>query len=93
MYDYDLESNRSPFYRNDAVSSLVVSEGITTVGKDAFERCLNLETVSLPTTLTSIGNGAFMPADEYPSAAGKLNSITKAPDPALKDYDNQWTLP
>ena len=76
MYDYDLESNRSPFYRNDAVSSLVVSEGITTVGKDAFERCLNLETVSLPTTLTSIGNGAFMPADEYPSAAGKLNSIT-----------------
>ena len=76
MYDYDLESNRSPFYRNDAVSSLVVSEGITTVGKDAFERCLNLESVSLPTTLTSIGNGAFMPADEYPSAAGKLNSIT-----------------
>lgn len=76
MYDYDLESNRSPFYRNDAVSSLVVSEGITTVGKDAFERCLHLETVSLPTTLTSIGNGAFMPADEYPNAAGKLNSIT-----------------
>ena len=76
MYDYDLESNRSPFYQNDAVRSVVVSEGITTVGKDAFERCLNLETVSLPTTLTSIGNGAFMPADEYPSAAGKLNSIT-----------------
>lgn len=76
MYDYDLESNRSPFYRNDAVSSLVVSEGITTVGKDAFERCLNLETVSLPTTLTSIGNSAFMPADEYPNAAGKLKNLT-----------------
>ena len=26
MYDYDLESNRSPFYRNDAVRSVVVSE-------------------------------------------------------------------
>ena len=76
MYDYDLESNRSPFYRNDAVRSVVVSEGITTVGEDAFERCLNLESVSLPTSLTSIGSGAFMPADEYPSAAGKLNSIT-----------------
>ena len=36
MYDYDLESNRSPFYRNDAVRSVVVSEGITTVGEDAF---------------------------------------------------------
>ncbi len=67
MYDYDLESNRSPFYRNDAVRSVVVSEGITTVGEDAFERCLNLESVSLPTSLTSIGSGAFMPADEYPS--------------------------
>jgi hypothetical protein len=76
MYDYDIESNRSPFYRNDAVRSVVVSEGITTVGEDAFERCLNLESVSLPTSLTSIGSGAFMPADEYPSAAGKLNSIT-----------------
>ena len=76
MYDYDLESNRSPFYRNDAVRSVVVSEGITTVGEDAFERCMNLESASLPSTLTSIGNGAFMPADEYPSAAGKLNSIT-----------------
>lgn len=78
MYNYDLEFNRSPFYRNDAVRSVVVSEGITTVGEDAFERCLNLESVSLPTSLTSIGSGAFMPADEYPSAAGKLNSITIA---------------
>ena len=76
MYDYDLESNRSPFYRNDAVRSVVVSEGITTVGEDAFERCLNLESVYLPTSLTSIGSGAFMPADEYPGASGKLTSIT-----------------
>ena len=44
MYDYDLESNRSPFYRNDAVSSLVVSEGRSLVlfsslgseGRDGF---------------------------------------------------------
>lgn len=76
MYDYDLDTNRSPFYRNDAVKSIVVSEGITTVGEDSFERCLNLESVSLPTTLTSIGSGAFMPADETMGAAGKLTSIT-----------------
>ena len=37
---------------------------------------MNLESASLPSTLTYIGSGAFMPADEYPSAAGKLNSIT-----------------
>lgn len=45
MYDYDLESNRSPFYRNDAVSSLVVSEGITTVGKYVCRDCTRLTSV------------------------------------------------
>ena len=75
MYEYD-SSDRSPFYRNDAVKKVVVSEGITSVGYDAFLRCMNLESASLPSTLTYIGSGAFMPADEYPSAAGKLNSIT-----------------
>ena len=75
MYEYD-SSDRSPFYRNDAVKKVVVSEGITSVGYDAFLRCMNLESASLPSTLTYIGSGAFMPADEYPSAAGKLNNLT-----------------
>ena len=75
MYEYDSE-HRSPFYRNDDVKKIVISEGVTTVGYDAFIRCLNLESVSLPTTVTYIGSGAFMPADEYPGASGKLTSIT-----------------
>ena len=75
MYEYD-SSDRSPFYRNDAVKNVVVSEGITSVGYDAFLRCMNLESASLPSTLTYIGSGAFMPADEYPSAAGKLKKLT-----------------
>ena len=75
MYEYD-SSDRSPFYRNDAVKNVVVSEGITSVGYDAFLRCMNLESASLPSTLTYIGSGAFMPADEYPSAAGKLKNLT-----------------
>lgn len=75
MYEYN-SSDRSPFYRNDAVKNVVVSEGITSVGYDAFLRCMNLESASLPSTLTYIGSGAFMPADEYPSAAGKLKNLT-----------------
>lgn len=74
-YDYG-SSNRSPFYRNDAVKRVVISEGVTTVGDDLFIRCLNLESASLPTTVTSIGSTAFMPADETMGAAGKLTSIT-----------------
>lgn len=74
-YDYG-SSNRSPFYRNDDVKSVVISEGVTSVGDDLFIRCLNLESASLPTTVTSIGSTAFMPADETMGAAGKLTSIT-----------------
>ena len=74
-YDYG-SSNRSPFYRNDAVKRVVISEGVTTVGDDLFIRCLNLESASLPTTVTSIGSTAFMPADETMGAAGMLTSIT-----------------
>ena len=74
-YDYS-SSGRSPFFRNDAVKNVVISEGVTTVGNDLFIRCLNLESASLPTTVTSIGSTAFMPADEMIGAAGKLTSIT-----------------
>ena len=74
-YDYG-SSNRSPFYRNDDIKRVVISEGVTSVGDDLFIRCLNLESASLPTTVTSIGSTAFMPADEMIGAAGKLTSIT-----------------
>ncbi len=75
MYDYDITENTSPFYENDAVKKLVVSDGITSIGETAFKRCMNLENVSLPATLTKIGSTAFMPADGSFSSAGKLSNI------------------
>ena len=64
MYDYDYDQNKSPFRGNHDIVKLVATEGITTIGEDAFNRCINLEFVTLPTTLTSIGSGAFLPGDE-----------------------------
>ena len=56
-YDYDL--GESPFWENENIKSLVVSEGITAIGDSVFERCSNMETASFPNTLTSIGKRAF----------------------------------
>lgn len=56
---YDYEIGESPFFENENITSLVVSEGITAIGKSIFERCSNMETASLPTTLESIGERAF----------------------------------
>ena len=56
-YDYDL--GESPFWENENIKSLVISEGITAIGDSVFERCSNMATVSFPNTLTSIGKRAF----------------------------------
>ncbi len=76
MYDYDIDSNLSPFRRNNDISSVVVSEGVTSVGDYLFGNCQNLETISLPTTLTSNGHAAFMQGDGYVNTIYGLTETT-----------------
>ncbi|WP_303835084.1 leucine-rich repeat domain-containing protein [Ruminococcus flavefaciens] len=65
MYDYtgslDTPPNSSPFYNNQNITRIVVSDGITSIGDHAFKYCNALETAALPTTLTKIGDMAFFP--------------------------------
>lgn len=42
-----------------ALTTLIIEEGITTIGYGCFSGCTNLKTVKLPSTLTSIGESAF----------------------------------
>lgn len=41
------------------ITNVVIEEGVTSIGDYAFANCLNIEKVSLPTTLNSIGVRAF----------------------------------
>ncbi len=63
MYDYDSD-NRSPFRDNETIRNLVVSSDITHLGEDAFMDTVNLTEVSLPDSLTSIADSAFMQSDD-----------------------------
>ena len=56
-YSYDL--GESPFWEDEDIRTLVVSEGITAIGNSVFERCVNMKTASFPSTLTAIGERAF----------------------------------
>jgi len=47
------------FYSNSTITTVTISEGITTIGYGAFYYCSNLAAVTIPTTVTSIGNYAF----------------------------------
>ena len=76
-FDYNSDSNPSPFLDNANVKSVIVSEGITGIGERLFQYCNNLKTASLPTTLTTIKRSAFMPhIDEYLSHE-VLNGLTE----------------
>lgn len=41
------------------VKSIVISEGIPQINLRTFQHCSNLESITIPTTVTSIGQGAF----------------------------------
>ena len=41
------------------VKSIVISEGISTIHSYTFQSCSNLESITVPTTVTLIGEGAF----------------------------------
>ena len=49
----------SAFENNTSIQSVVIPEGIETIGPKAFQNCSNLTTIEFPSTLTSIGEKAF----------------------------------
>ena len=54
------ESGSAPWYAKRAqVRTIVVEEGITSIGDDVFDCLYNATTVQLPSTLTWIGDSAF----------------------------------
>ena len=49
----------SEFSYMNSISHIVIEEGVTSIGKEAFLGCSNVKTVTIPASVTSIGNGAF----------------------------------
>lgn len=64
LYLYDppwwkISPGKTQEENQEQITGLVIEEGVTTVGMGAFRDLSNLKTVSLPTTLTAIGEDAF----------------------------------
>ena len=56
MYDHD--SSGSPFRYSD-IKSVVIGNGVTTIGDNAFYFCEHLTSVTIPNSVTAIGDLAF----------------------------------
>jgi len=56
---YNVTSVANAALNGKGITSLVLPEGMTTIGNSAFSGNNNLASVTLPSTLTAIGSGAF----------------------------------
>ena len=57
------------FYNCSGLTSITISDDITSIGADAFHNCRGLTSITIPNRVTSIGSGAF-------NGCSKLESIT-----------------
>ena len=52
---------------HDSIRSIVISEGVTSIGDNAFYSCNSLTSITIPDSVTSIGGGAFEECDSLTS--------------------------
>jgi len=66
MYDYELAED-VPWYEHiEAIKTVVIESGVTSIGENVFTRCIKMTSVTLPDTVTSIGDFAFYGCEKLP---------------------------
>ena len=71
MYDYD-DSSECPWNSYaEEIETIVIGNGVTSIGDHAFENCDALTSITIPASVTSIGEYAF-------SSCNELESVTFA---------------
>lgn len=73
------------------ILSVVIAEGATSIGKEAFAECVNLGSVSIPNSVKSIGEGAFrdcgiLPAIVLPNDLSVISNYTFLNCEQLNDF-------
>ncbi len=58
-YDTSRYYGYSPFYNNTKLTSVIIGDGVTSIGEYAFYNCRSLTAITIPEGVTSIGNYAF----------------------------------
>lgn len=59
MYDFGENSNTSDFSSTTAINFVRIGEGVTYIGENAFYNAAGMQEIIIPSTVTSIGAGAF----------------------------------
>ena len=59
MEDYGRQSNQSAPWSGKNIINVVIGDGVTTIGKYAFQDCTNLKNVTFPSSIETIEKWAF----------------------------------
>ena len=91
MYDYELGA--SPWYtRKESLKTLVLEEGMTSIGKYAFYRCSGFtENLIIPNSVTSIGYVAFNTC-KFTGSLTIPNNVTSIGDYAFTSCNFRGSL-
>ena len=66
-YDfYNENKNETPFHELYNIKKVIIEEGITYIGKNAFARVSEIRSITIPESVTSIGSFAFKGCYELP---------------------------
>ena len=99
MYDYDGESSYAPWVDSyESITSVIISDGVTSIGQMAFFMCPGLTSVTIPNSVTSIGAGAFyicsgLTSIEIPSSVTSIGIYAFADCTGLETVTINATTP
>lgn len=78
------------FYECKSLVSILISQGVSSIGAHAFEYCSSLVSVSISDTVTSIGLGAFVGCDSLTEiTVDEKNTVYKSIDGNLYSKDGK----
>ena len=59
MYDYSYYNGERAPWDSEKVKQIIIGDGVTTIGENAFRGCSALTSVTIPNSVTTIGKSAF----------------------------------
>lgn len=77
MKEFEIENGILKAYHGDG-SNVVIPEGVTEIGEDAFENCDSLVAVTVPNSVKKIGAGAFDGCENLASVTMSGNTLIGA---------------
>lgn len=86
MEDYGIFTDCAPWGTD--IKNVIIENGVTNIGTNAFYSCSNIERVTFPKTLTTIGNGAFCGCSSIKSISLARTGLTTIESQAFGSCDS-----